>query len=244
MNIVGSSPVIRKLSAFASLSDAERAVLGRLDAKSRSFSAGRDMVHQGQTERAAYILATGWVCSYKLQSDGSRQIVGFQVPGDFLGLRSVLLHRSDYSFEPIVDSVALEVPKEFLLEAFSATPRLATAFLWAAARDEAMMLEHLVGLGRRDASKRISHFLLELGARLGLVGLGNADGYDCPLTQYHLADALGLTSVHVNRVLRDLRQADLVSFRAGRVTFMDHAGLVELAEFDPAYLDQTRPLAA
>ncbi|MBC7737378.1 MAG: Crp/Fnr family transcriptional regulator [Candidatus Saccharibacteria bacterium] len=244
MNIGGSTAVVQKLSAFVALSEAERGVLARLDAKSRAFPAGRDMVHQGQTDRTAYILASGWVCSYKLQSDGTRQIVGVQLPGDFLGLRSVLLHKSDYSFEPIVDSVALEVPKEFLLAAFSATPRLATAFLWAAARDEAMMVEHLVGLGRRDAIKRISHFLLELCTRLSLLGLGSTAGYDCPLTQYHLADALGLTSVHVNRVLRDLRQAELVSFRAGRVTFLDYEGLVDLAEFDPTYLDQSRPVAA
>ena len=106
------------------------------------------------------------------------------------------------------------------------------------------MVEHLVGLGRRDAIKRISHFLLELCTRLSLLGLGSTAGYDCPLTQYHLADALGLTSVHVNRVLRDLRQAELVSFRAGRVTFLDYEGLVDLAEFDPTYLDQSRPVAA
>jgi CRP-like cAMP-binding protein len=88
----------------------------------------------------------------------------------------------------------------------------------------------------------MAHFLLELGSRLALVGMGSKEGYDCPLTQYHLADTLGLSAVHVNRVLRQLRESGLVTFRDGLVTFHDYGGLVDLAEFDPAYLDQTGPL--
>jgi len=99
-----------------------------------------------------------------------------------------------------------------------------------------------VGMGQRDADARMAHFLLELGAKLALVGLGSKAGYNCPLTQYHLADALGLSSVHVNRVLRKLREDGMVSFRNGRVTFGDIDRLATLAEFDPAYLDHTGPL--
>jgi CRP-like cAMP-binding protein len=168
--------------------------------------------------------------------------VDFQVPGDFLGLRSVLLRTSDHSFEPIVNIEAAEVLTSDLLDAFAQTPRLATAILWAASRDEAMVVEHLVGIGRRDADARMAHFLLELGSRLALVGMGSKEGFECPLTQYHLADTLGLSAVHVNRVLRQLRESGLVTFRDGHVTFDDYGGLVDLAEFDPAYLDQTGPL--
>ena len=204
--------------------------------------AGRDLVHQGQSDQAAYILVSGWVCSYKLQPDGTRQIVDFQVAGDFLGLRSVLLRTSDHSFEPIVDIQAIEVLASDLLEAFEQTPRLATSILWAASRDEAMVVEHLVGMGQRGAEARTAHFLLELGAKLALVGLGSKAGYDCPLTQYHLADALGLSAVHVNRVLRKLRQDGLATFRNGHVIFDDFDRLAELADFDPAYMDHTGPL--
>ena len=199
-------------------------------------------MYQGQSERAAYILVSGWVCSYKIQPDGTRQIIDFQIPGDFLGFRSVLLRASDHSFEPITDITAVKVLAGDLLDAFARTPRLATAILWAASRDEAMVVEHLVGIGRRDAAQRMAHFLLELASRLALVGLGGKAGYACPLTQYHLADALGLSAIHVNRVLRQLREAGLVTFRDGRVSIDDHDGLVRLAGFDPAYLDQTGPL--
>lgn len=226
------------------LTDEEAVVLDRLHQRRRRFVAGRDLVYQGQAEQSAYILCAGWVCSYKLQPDGSRQIVDFQIPGDFLGLRSILLRTSDHSFEPIVDIMAAEVHQSDLLDAFARTPRLAAAVLWAASRDEAMVVEHLVGVGRRDAEVRVAHFLLELSARLALVGLGTKAGYACPLSQYHLADALGLSSVHVNRVLRKLREQGLATFQNGYVTFDDHEGLVALAEFDPAYLDQTGPLLA
>ncbi len=242
MNSVEQSPLAKKLAAFAELSKTELAVLSKLHKRRKIFSAGCDLVNQGEQGQAAYILASGWACSYKIQPEGSRQIVDFQIPGDFLGLRSVLLRTSDHSIEPVGEIEAIEVLADDLLGAFSDTPRLAAAILWAASRDEAMVVEHLVGLGRRDADARMAHFLLELGARLAFVGMGSKEGYACPLTQYHLADAMGLTAVHVNRVLRQLREQNLVTFRGGYVKFDNIEVLMELADFDPAYLDQTGPL--
>lgn len=242
MDASHSNPLSRKLAAFVTLSDDELAILAGLHQRRRRFVAGRDLVHQGQSQHAAYILASGWVCSYKIQPDGSRQIIDFQVPGDFLGLRSVLLRTSDHSFEPVVDIEAAEVLASDLIGAFERAPRLAAAVLWAASRDEAMVVEHLVGVGRRAADARVAHFLLELGSRLALVGLGSREGYDCPLTQYHLGDALGLSAVHVNRVLRFLREAGLATFRDNRVSFQDYGSLARLAGFDASYLDQSGPL--
>ena len=236
------SPLARKLGNFVALSDAELQVLDSLHQRRRSFVAGRDLVHQGQTHPAAYILAEGWVCSYKLLRDGSRQIVDFQIPGDFLGLRSVLFRTADHNIEPVTAVEASEVLESDLLQAFSTTPRLAAAVLWAASRDEAMVVEHLVDIGRRSALERTAHFLLELSARLTLVGSGTREGFPCPLTQYHLADALGLSAVHVNRVLRELREAGLLTFQKGEVTIQNFDGLVDLAEFDRSYLDQEGPL--
>lgn len=240
--MTGNTPLVRKLGAFVALSDPELSVLASLHKRRRTFVAGRDLVHQGQSDQAAYILASGWACSYKILEDGQRQIVDFQIPGDFLGLRSVLLHVSDHSIEPVTNIAVTEVHVADLLDAFSRTPRLAAAVLWAASRDEAMVVEHLVDIGRRDAAERMAHFLLELGTRLALVGMGSKDGYACPLTQYLLADALGLSAVHVNRVLRQLREAGLVTFRDGFVAFDNYDQLVKFAQFDPAYMDQNGPL--
>lgn len=208
----------------------------------RSFVAGRDLIHQGQTAQEAYILMSGWACSSKILQDGQRQIVDFHIPGDFLGLRSVLLHMSDHSIEPITDIEVTEVHQTDFLDVFSQNPRLAVAVLWAVSRDEAVVVEHLCSIGRRSAAERMANFLLELGARLSLVGLGSRAGFKCPLTQYLMADALGLSSVHVNRVLRHLREGGMVTFRDGFVAFDNYDLLAEFAEFDPTYLDQVGPL--
>lgn len=236
------SPFARKLSAFVRLSPGDLAVMSDLYRLRRKFAVGVDMIHQGQTDQSAYVLASGWASSYKILRSGSRQIVGVQIPGDFLGLRSVLFRTSDHNVEPITPVEASVVRQQDLLTAFTETPRLATAVLWAASRDEAMVVERLVDLGRRSATERMAHFLLELGARLRLVGLGDRAGYACPLSQYVLADALGLSAVHVNRVLRELREDGFLTFQKGRVIFDDYEALVDLASFDRAYLDHEGPL--
>lgn len=236
------SPLTRKLSAYVALSDADLATLARFDGRRRTFQSGHELIHEGQENASAFILAAGWACSYKMLPDGERQIVDFQIPGDFLGLRSILFRTADHSIEAMTRIEVSEVRASDILDAFANSPRLAAAVLWAASRDEAMVVEHLVNLGRRSAEQRMAHFLLELGARLKLVGLGDTTGFDCRLTQYHLADALGLSAVHINRVLRHLREDGLVTFQKGRVVFDDFERLKGLAGFDTAYLDQEGPL--
>lgn len=236
------SPLTRKLSAFVALSDSDLNILTRFHRSRKTFLPGHEMVTEGQAKQTAFILAEGWACSYKILPDGARQIVDFQIPGDFLGLRSVLFRTADHSVEAVTRIEASVVLAADILDGFGQSPRLATAILWAASRDEAMVVEHLVNLGRRSAGERMGHILLELGARLKLVGLGDKSGFDCPLTQYHLADILGLTPVHVNRVLRNLREDGLVTFRKGRVSFDDFDRLRQFSGFDIDYLDHDGPL--
>ncbi len=199
------------------------------------------MTYEGEVNASAFILAEGWALSYKILPDGDRQIVDFQIPGDFLGLRSILFRTADHNIEAATRIEASEVLTSDILDGFRNAPRLATAILWAASRDEAMVVEHLVNLGRRSAEERMTHMLLELGARLKLIGMGDMTGFDCPLTQYHLADALGLSAVHVNRILRRLREDGLLTFQKGRVVFDDFDRVRELAGFNMAYLDQEEP---
>ena len=240
--MIRDTPLVRKLSAFIALSEPELKMMSDLHGRRRSFPAGGDLLLQGQADPPAYILASGWVCSYKLLPGGTRQIVDIQIPGDFLGLRSLLFRTADHSAEPITQVEVSEILKPDLLTAFTTMPRLATAILWAASGDAAMVVERLVGIGRRDAFERTAHFLLELGVRLKLVGLGSTAGYACPLSQYLLADALGLSAVHVNRVLRDLREDGLLTFQRGQVVFDDYDRLVARVGYDRGYLDHDRPL--
>jgi CRP-like cAMP-binding protein len=233
------SALVRKLNRFAPLGRDELAALARLEAQSRPVPAQTELAHERQASQSAFILQQGWAYAYKLLADGGRQVIDFRLPGDFMGLRSVLLRTADHAFATVTDSVVAEVSARQMLDAFHALPRLGAAILWAASRDEAMVVEHLVGVGRRDALARTAHLLIELGLRLQLVGLGDASGYACPLNQYLLSDALGLTAIHLNRVLRQLRERGLLTFRDGQVVFHDLPRLRQLAGHHSGYLDQS-----
>jgi CRP-like cAMP-binding protein len=234
------SALVRKLTRFIPLGRLELAALAELEARHRTVAAGTELVHERQAGHRVFILQEGWACAYKLVPDGGRQVIDFSVPGDVMGLRSVLLRTSDHSFSALTGVVVAEVSARQMMDRFQQLPRLGAAILWAASRDEAMVVEHLVSVGRRNALERTAHLLLELGGRLQLVGLGTDTGYACPLNQYFLADALGLTAIHVNRVLRQLRERDLVTFREGHVQFHDLARLRSLAGWHSGYLDQAQ----
>jgi CRP-like cAMP-binding protein len=120
---VQDSPLARKLSAYVALFESEFAILATLHKRRRTFPAGLDLIYQGQSERSAYILARGWVSSYKLLPGGTRQIVDFQIPGDFLGLRSALFRTADHNIEPVTEIEASEVIASDLIDAFSRSPR-------------------------------------------------------------------------------------------------------------------------
>jgi CRP-like cAMP-binding protein len=235
------SALALKLGRFLPLGPEEAAGLAALEVQHRPVAAGIELIHERQAGQRAFILQQGWACCYKLLPDGGRQVIDVRMPGDFIGLRSILLRTSDHSSEAVTDVVA-EVPAQRMLATFQELPRLGAAILWAASRDEAMVVEHLVGVGRRDALVRTAHFLVELGLRLRLIGLGTEAGFACPLNQYLLADVLGLTAIHVNRVLRKLRERGLVTFRDGEVVFHDLPGLRRLAEHHGGYLDQAASL--
>lgn len=213
------------------LTAAECSCLSALQSLPLRIPAGQELVHEGQTGHSAYILQSGWACSYKLLADGGRQIINFPLPGDFLGLRSVLLRTSDHAFAALTDIVVSSVSGPRMLEVFNDNPRLAAAVLWAASRDEAMVVEHLVNIGRRSAIERTAHFFLELFERLRLVELATSKGFACPLNQYVLADALGLSAIHINRVLRQLRERQLLTLKGRRVVVHDLAALKVLAGF-------------
>ena len=235
------NPFACKLSALGTLTAEDLTALSDLARHRRQFPAGQELLYQGQTSQCAYVVQSGWSLSYKVLQSGARQIIDFHIPGDFMGLRSILLRITDHSVETITSVQASLITWAELMTWFQQKPRLGTAVLWAASRDEAMVVERLIDLGRRSAAERMAHFLLELAVRLRRVGIGDSAGYPCPLSQYLLADALGLSSIHVNRVLRELREEGLVTFQNGQVVFNNHRGLVDYAGFDGTYLDQDTP---
>jgi CRP-like cAMP-binding protein len=230
------SLLARKLNSFVQLSQSELGCLAELQSESFRVKRGKELVHEGQTGHKAYILQAGWACSFKLLPDGGRQIIAFPLPGDCVGLRSVLLRTADHSFAALTDAVVSSVEAPRMMRLFHEFPRLGAAILWGASRDEAMVVEHLVSIGRRSAIERTAHFFLELAERLRLVGLATAEEFNCPLNQYVLADVLGLSAIHVNRVLRQLRERKLLTLSGRKVIIHDPAMLKRLAGYQDQQL--------
>ena len=226
----------RKLGTFMLLSAAEQQKLTELQIPMQSVKRGKQLIREGEAGHEAFVLQAGWACSYKDLPSGSRQIISFPIAGDFVGLRSVLLKTADHSFETLTDSIVSSINGAGMLQTFSKYPRLGAAILWAASRDEAMVVEHLVNIGRRNSIERTAHFFIELVERMLLVGLSNETRFECPLTQKVLADALGLTAIHVNRVLKQLRELNLITMQHGSVIIHDLPRLRKLSGFQGGYL--------
>lgn len=182
------SVLARKLNTFLPLSPDELKCLAEVQFPPTKVKRGSQLVHEGQTGHRAFVLQAGWACSYKDLPSGGRQIISFPIAGDCVGLRSVLLRTADHSFEALTDAVVSPVDASRMLQIFSEFPRLGAAVLWAASRDEAMVVEHLVSIGRRSAIERTAHFFMELAERLSLVGLATETEFKCPLSQYVLAE--------------------------------------------------------
>jgi CRP-like cAMP-binding protein len=232
-----NSVLARKLGRFVSFTEDELRGLHQLEQPRQKVEPHAELTFEGQARQDCYVLLEGWAAGYKILPDGKRQIINFSIPGDFLGLRSFLLRTADHSVVTLTEAWVSRFEQQRILEILEDLPRVGTAILWALSREEAIVVEHLVNIGRRSAIERLAHLLLELGERLRIVGLGYDGGYACPLTQEALADALGLTPIYVNRILRQLRERGLVSLNRRQLAIHDLAGLRELAEFSIAYLD-------
>jgi CRP-like cAMP-binding protein len=231
------SVLAKKLNTFIPLSSGELKCLADMQLNTVKVKRGQQLTHEGQTGHKAFILQAGWACNYKLLPDGGRQIISFPIAGDIVGLRSVLLRTADHSFAALTDAVVNPVEGTHILKCVTEFPRLGAALMWAASRDEAMVVEHLVNIGRRSAIERTAHLFMELAERLSLIGLATEAEFKCPLTQFVLADALGLTAIHVNRVLRQLRERKLLTVGKGRVHIHDLDKLRKLAGFQGGYLN-------
>ncbi len=229
--------LVRKLNAFITLSSDEVQCLNDLQSQRYTLKPETPLITEGQATQKAFLLADGWAYNYKLLANGRRQIISFPISGDILGLRSALLRTADHSAATITAAEVSKVSARRLRKIFNDLPRLGIAIFWAASREEAMIVEHLVDVGRRNALERIAHMLLELGERLKLIGRATDSGFACPLSQEFLADALGLSLVHVNRILRQLRERGLITFKSGQISIHDLRGLTNVAQFDSSYLD-------
>lgn len=229
-----------KLRARDDVSAEEERVLRALFSEVREVPADRTVIRAGDDLSVSVLLLDGILCRYKDLRDGSRQISELHVPGDFADLHGFTLKHLDHSILTLTPCRLALAPHDRLERLTREHPHLARLYWFTTNMDAAIHREWVLSLGRRSALSRMAHLFCELQVRLGLVGLADESGYSLALTQVELAECLGLTSVHVNRTLRQLRERGLVEFRGGRVSIGNLAELRRVAEFDPAYLYMDR----
>lgn len=230
------NPLTAKLRNFAPLSDADAAELDGLCADVRSYRARRDLVKEGDRPEFVFLLVEGWACRYKILSDGRRQIMAYLVPGDLCDVHIFILKHMDHSMGLLSDAKVAAIPRQKIIDIFERGGTLARALWWSTLTDEAVLREWLVNIGQRDAYDRIAHLLVEVWLRLRMVGLTIDGAFRLPITQTDLADSLGLTPVHVNRMLQRMRLEGLIDFSRGRLRISDVAKLMAVTRFEPNYL--------
>jgi CRP-like cAMP-binding protein len=231
-----TNPVVEKLNQGARLSAADEAILAEACSDVRSFAPRADVILEGARPDNVHAVLEGFACRYKLLPDGGRQIMAWLVPGDFCDLHVAILGEMDHGIATLSGSKIAFISRVRVEGLIRESPALARALWWATLVDEAILREWLVNMGRRAADKKVAHLFCELLIRLRVVGLATEDSMDLPLTQVELADTVGLSSVHVNRVVQHLRDLGLISWRDRTLKVRDVAGLKAFAGFDPNYL--------
>jgi CRP-like cAMP-binding protein len=234
-------PLILNLERYVRLSADDRAALERLKTAPSCVAAARsDIVREGQKPTVVRLVQSGWSCRYKDLPDGRRQIVGFFIPGDFCDLNVYILQQMDHSIGAITAVKYLAIPPQQMEELTHNQPRVGRALLWHHLVETSVQREWLLNLGQRSALERLAHLLAELFFRLRAVGMARETTVDLPLTQNDLAEATGMTPVHLNRTMMELRAKGLIESRAKRLKILDLDGLMKLAMFNENYLHLDR----
>jgi len=187
------------------------------------------------------LLLDGWAQKYSVLSDGRKQIYTFELPGELVGLSHLHTRMARYTCEAITDCVALTAPIDAFLAVVDRHPGIAPKLLRIEERKSSLLHAHLMNVGRRTAQESLAHLVLELEARLRVLGATEGGSYALPLTQSHLADALGITEVHVNRSIRALRKQGMIDVGRGRVIIRSQDGVRDFAHFEADYLDPDAP---
>ncbi|WP_198381113.1 Crp/Fnr family transcriptional regulator [Roseomonas sp. KE2513] len=232
--------LVRRLESTTLLDDTERQALMELPLILRDFAEGQDVVRGGDRPGHCCLVLTGFVCRYALLPDGRRQIMAFHPPGDIPDLQSLHLQIMDHSVGAIMPTSVAFIAHEHIHRALEQHPRLIHAFWRETLIDAAIFRAWMIGLGRRTAHERIAHLICEMLLRFEAVGLAEGGTFQMPVTQNDIADALGLSNVHVNRVLQDLRRDELISWQRPVISVLQREALQNLAMFDPAYLHMRR----
>jgi len=233
---------LKKLRQRAEISAEEERAIRDSVTETRRLPADQIFVRSGEPLNASALLLSGWMARSKDLPSGERQVTELHVAGDFTDLHGFTLKRLDHDVTTLSECVVAMVPHDRLLQITTKYPHLARVYWFCTNVDGAIHREWALSLGQRSALSRMANLFCELYMRLRVVGRTEGNGYEFPLTQRELSECLGLTVVHANRTLQELRRRGLVEFENRFVTIVDRRGLEGVAEFDPSYLYLEREL--
>lgn len=228
--------LVLKLECAGALSATDRQALVEATRRVRSVAARTVVIAEGDKPDQVHVVMSGYLCRAKTVPDGGRQIVAWLIPGDPCDVHVWILGAMDHDLVALSDCEIACVPREVMERLTVERPAIARAFWWSTLVDEGVLREWLVGMGRRPADQRIAHLFCELLLRHQAVGRGLDGVLDLPVTQAELADTVGVSTVHVNRVLQQLREERLIELDGRRLILGDPERLMRFADFDPAYL--------
>ena len=223
---------LRRRAALREFNADELAFVKQFKVDELYVDSGISFLHEGSRSDYLYTVLSGWAFRYKMLEDGRRQILNYALPGDLIGLQGAMMKEMEHSVEALSPLTLCVFPRAKLWELYSKLPSLAFDVTWLCAREEQLIDENLVSLGRRTALERAAHMLLHLFTRAEDVGLTDNDTVEYPFTQQHIADTLGMSLVHANRTLKRLSSSGTVRWRDRRFTMLDRAGLQGIAGDD------------
>lgn len=236
-----TNPLLMRLEQFTDFAPGDRLRLDDMISGRRKITSPKqDIISEGTHVDNIHLVLSGLAARYKMLPDGGRQIMAFLVPGDLCDVEVFILDQMDHGIGAITQTECALIPKDTVARLLTESSDITKALWWSTMTDSAVLRERIVDHGRRDARERIAHLLYEMLVRYRIVGLTDDDVFEFPVTQEELADATGLTPVHVNRTLKELREDGLVEFRGKIVTIRDRAKLKTLAQFNPNYLHLQR----
>ncbi len=227
--------LVRKLELFGPIGDDDRALLNKITMKSRVIGPNSRIIGEGDNPDDVHLVLEGLACRSKITSHGKRTIFALLLPGDFCDLNVFILKSMDHDIRTIARSRLVEIPRATVLE-LTNRPTIVRALWWATLVDEATLREWLVNIGQRDALQRMAHLFCELHMRMSSIGLAEGGHFELPISQAALGDALGISPVHTNRMLQDLRSENLVDFRSRQIKIPDVRRLHRMCDFNPNYL--------
>ena len=228
--------VITSLNRLHPLSVADRAALESLDFRVADRPSHHYLVREGSRMETCCMLLSGYACRHKMTSAGERQIVSFHIPGDMLDVQHLELDHADHNVQTITAARVAWVSKQELQRLIDDHPTVRKAIWRSALVDASIFREWVLNVGRREAVARVAHMLCEFAARREAAGLGSPDRFELPMTQEEIADATGLTPVHVNRMLQALGVRGVIARDKRDVRIVDWEGMRRIADFDPTYL--------